>query len=836
MGAVNPTWRIVVVGGVLAAMLGVLGIRLWTVQVTGVEEYRARAENNQIRLVNTPAPRGDVFDRHGTLLAGTRPSLAVVVDMALVTDDTVELLASNLAAFLDQPEGSLLETFDGANSGAQLILARDLSEERALMLLEHREDFPGVAVIPQPVREYPGGDLAAHVLGYIGRPSAEDLERPDVKGNDVVGKAGVERFYDDVLRGTEGIVKYRVDADRTVLSKAGEQPPRPGSNLYLTIDAATQDRLQASLREGLALARRLEMEERELALEQQGTESRMAQAREEAVTAIREAAARAAEIAEAEEGSATEAPAQDELASLPNPADLTEGGVLGSLYDGLPLDRNGLCVPVQRLTLDGGQRTELSGTVERSIRLVNITEDRATERSAVLIVDGERFVIQEGDQLATTLRISGIEADRLIFTHSDKYCPVRAVGVVEDPRDGSIIAMASYPTYDPTAFVSGLTSEAWERLGTVNAFTNFAVQGLYAPASTFKVVAYMLAIEEGIYPLDRPIGDRVFGDAQPEEDIEFGVEQPPVDTLLPLTSDTDLYHCTGSLRFEFNDGSSQVYRDWKRAGHGQLDLHGALEASCDLYFWEIALRVWNERADADGINNENLWQEWARAFGFGEASQIDLPFEKQGLIPDRTWFRDEQRTDTGRVRATGPWVGGDLMNAVVGQGTVLVTPLQLANGFSAMVNGGTVWQPRVVDRITNQTGTVIDAHEPEALAEVGLAASTVTAFRNDLQQVVNGPRGTARRAFENFGDGVSLVGGKTGTAEIIKSDDDFAQVDTAWFVGVAPVFNPEYVVSVVVERGGSGGKVAAPIARQILQHLLNGPESVTPLEAGEQAD
>jgi cell division protein FtsI/penicillin-binding protein 2 len=833
---VTSTWRIVVVGGVLAAMLGVLGIRLWTLQITGVEGYRARAENNQIRLVNTPAPRGDVFDRHGTLLAGTRPSLAVVVDMALVTDDTVELLASNLAAFLDEPEEHLIETFDNANSGAQLILARDLSEERALMLLEHQEDFPGVAVIPQPVREYPGGDLAAHVLGYIGRPSAEDLERPDVKGNDVVGKAGVERFYDNELRGTEGIVKYRVDANRTVLSKAGEQSPRPGSNLYLTIDAATQGQLQDSLREGLALARRLEMEEREEALEQQGVESRMAQAREEAVADIREAAARAAEIAEAEEGAATEAPAQEELAELPSPDDLTEGGVLGSLYDGLPLDRNGLCVPVQRLTFDAGQRSELSGTVERSIRLVNITEGRASERSAVLIVDGERFVIQEGDQLATTLRVSGIELDRLILTHSDKYCPVRAVGVVEDPRDGSIIAMASYPTYDPTAFVSGLTSEEWERLGTANAFTNFAVQGLFAPASTFKVVAYMLAIEEGIYPLDRPIGDRVLGDAQPEEDVEFGVEQPPVDTLLPLTSDTDLYHCTGSLRFEFNDGSSQVYRDWKRSGHGQLDLHGALQASCDLYFWEIALRVWNERADADGIDNENLWQEWARAFGFGSASQIDLPFEKQGLIPDRTWFRDEQRADTGRVRATGPWVGGDLMNAVVGQGTVLVTPLQLANGFSAMVNGGTVWQPRVVDRITNQSGTVIDGRDPQALAKVDLAASTVTAFRNDLQQVVNGPRGTARRAFENFGDGVSLIGGKTGTAEIIKSEDDFSQVDTAWFVGVAPVFNPEYVVSIVVERGGSGGRVAAPIARQILQHLINGPESVTPLEAGERAD
>jgi penicillin-binding protein 2 len=563
----------------------------------------------------------------------------------------------------------------------------------------------------------------------------------------------------------------------------------------------------------------------------------MALARREAITAIREAAIRAAEIAEEDEDAASEAPARDELADLPRPDELEEGKVLGALYDGLPLDAAGVCVPVQRLAIESGERARLSGTVERSIRLVNITEGRVADRAAVIIVDGERFTPQEGDRFATTLRVTDIETDRVVLTHSDKYCPVRSVAVVQDPTDGSVIAMGSYPTYDPTAFVSGLTSEEWVRLGTQNAFTNFAVQGLFAPASTFKVVAYMLAIEEGIYPLDRPIEDRVLGGEQPEEeDVEFGTDQPPVETLLPLTSDTDLYHCTGSLRFEFNDGSSQVYRDWKRNGHGQLDLHGALEASCDLYFWEIALRVWNERADDEGINNENLWQEWARAFGFGEVSGVDLPFEKQGLIPDRTWFRDEQRAGTGRVRATGPWVGGDLMNAVVGQGTVLVTPLQLANGFSAMVNGGTVWQPQVVDRITNQSGTVIDPRDPIVLQQVDLDSRTVTAFRNDLQMVVNGSRGTARRAFETFGEGVSQVGGKTGTAEIIKSDDEVLQVDTAWFVGVAPVYNPEYVVSVVVERGGSGGKVAAPIARQILQHLVNGPGSVTPLEAGEQAD
>jgi penicillin-binding protein 2 len=468
-----------------------------------------------------------------------------------------------------------------------------------------------------------------------------------------------------------------------------------------------------------------------------------------------------------------------------------------------------------------------------------------SQRIAVVDIDGERFEVEEGDSFATTLRVIAITDDGIVVSHSDNWCPIRAVGVVENPNDGSIIAMASYPSFDPTAFVSGLTQSEWESLGTINAFSNFAVQGQYAPASTFKAVAYVLALEDGIYPLDRPEGDRILGDentgtAPPGE--ATGAEEEPVQPapsdsdLKPLTSDTDLYNCTGSLRFDFNDGSSQVYRDWKRNGHGQLDLHGALQASCDLYFWEISLRIWNERSDETGINNEDLWQEWARSFGFGTESGIDLPFEKPGLIPDRQWFREEQRTDTGRVRSTGPWVGGDLMNAVVGQGAVLVTPLQLANGFSAMLNGGTLWKPRVVSEIVDQEGNVVDENSKAIVQTIDMDPATVDALRRDFQQVVNGPIGTARNAFLRFGPNVLTVGGKTGTAEIIKAVEGVQQVDSAWFVGVAPVLSPEYVVTVVVERGGSGGRVAAPVARQVLQYILNGEFAVTPLEAGEDTD
>ncbi len=852
MGGVTSTWRLAGVGLVLAVMLGVLGLRLWTIQVTETDTYTAVAAQNLIRVVPTPAPRGDIFDRNGKLLAGTEASLAVVVDMGLVEDEFVEDLAQRLSAFLDQPAGDILERFDKANSGAQIILAEDLTEQQALTLLEHREDFPGVAVIPQPVREYPGGELAAQVLGYIGKPSEADLERPDVKGTDVVGKAGIERSYDDVLRGTEGVIKYQVDASRSVLQQLGEKQSTPGNNLILTIDSGIQGQLQESLEAGLGLARDLEMAERRKALESENGDIRTRLFL--ALEAKQLEAKRAAIEAAAAEASGEDVTATDEDSVDPDTViEIDEGKVLGSLYPGLPIDNDGVCVPVQRVEVGVGSRTLLSGINERTMRLEAVVQDRS-QRIAVVDIDGEQFEVEDGNSFATTLRVIAITDDAIVVSHSDKWCPVRAVGVVEDPTDGSIIAMASYPSFDPTSFVSGLTQAEWESLGTINAFTNFAIQGQYAPASTFKVVSYVLAMEEGIYPLDRPIDDRILGDenttttlpgdetggedgASEEEPEEEPAQPVPSDSeLKPLTSDTDEYLCTGSLRFEFNDGSSQVYRDWKRNGHGPLDLHGALQASCDLYFWEISLRIWNERSDESGINNEDLWQEWARSFGFGTETGIDLPFEKPGLIPDRQWFREEQRKDTGRVRPTGPWVGGDLMNAVVGQGAVLVTPLQLANGFSAMLNGGTLWRPRVVAEMVDQEGNVVDENPKSIIQTIDMEPGTVDALRRDFQQVVNGPIGTARSAFAGFGPQVWSVGGKTGTAEIIKAVEDVQEVDTAWFVGVTPVLSPEYVVTVVIERGGSGGKVAAPVARQVLQHIVNGEGAVTSLEAGEDMD
>ncbi|MGI9529739.1 MAG: penicillin-binding transpeptidase domain-containing protein, partial [Acidimicrobiia bacterium] len=540
----------------------------------------------------------------------------------------------------------------------------------------------------------------------------------------------------------------------------------------------------------------------------------------------------------------------DDVEAPPEEVTVDPVSVLGSLFPGLPIDDNGECLPVERVTVLEGEAGVLSGFEPRFMRVESIDEMNG-EKVATIRIGTDRYTVSDNESFGGTLQVLEVQDEQVIVYHRDKWCPVRSVGVVLDPNDGSVLAMGSYPAYDPSAFVDGLSNEQWESLGTVNAFQNFAVQGLYAPASTFKAVPYVLALENEYYPIDRGLGDKEVGEEATGDETSAATEEEPTaenptsdtqtdDVPQPLLTDTDEYSCSGEFRFQLGDGTVQTKRDWKwPQGHGPLDLHGALQASCDLYFWDMALRLWDERSDESGVDKENLLQVYSREFGFGTSSGVDLPFERDGLVPDRAWFRAEQQAESGRVRQDGSWVGGDLMDIAVGQGAMLSTPLQLANGYAAMVNGGTVWQPRVVSQVVDVDGEVIEEYSKFAINQVDLDPRTVRMLRQDLQQVVNNQdRGTARSAFADFGPNVEKVGGKTGTGEVIKAPrvEAFKQVDNAFFVGVAPINDPDYVVTVVVERGGSGGRVAAPVARQMLQYLLNGAEGVTELAPGLDAD
>ncbi|NND01905.1 MAG: hypothetical protein HKN91_03890, partial [Acidimicrobiia bacterium] len=545
-------WRIGALAIAFAALFGVLTLRMWSIQITSAAQYEEAAESNLIKFVDTPAPRGQIRDINGNLLADNRNARRAVIEGALVTRDAEDQLVRNLSAFSGLPEADIKALVDEARDrGDRIEVVAELTDEQVVFLSEHPEDFVGVRVVDTPVRVYVDGELAPDVIGYIGRPDADDLEKPGIKPTDVLGKAGVERQYDGVIRGKSGRIKYRINARGEILEQLGEELPSPGGTVFLTIDSDLQGILNSSLAQGLQLARELH--------------------------------------------------------------------------------REGGCVP----------------------------------------------------------------------SDEDPGCPVRAVGVVINPNNGAIVGMSSVPGFDPNIFVEGVSEDDWQRLNQQAVFNNFAIQGVYAPASTFKTVAYIAALEETIFPQE-------------------------------AQADADPYVCDGLLEFRFNDGSPQLYRDWLESGHGAVDLHGGLQASCDLYFWEIALKVWNGRnADFD----QDLLQQWARKFGYDRATGIDLPFERSGLIPDEDWFVTAQRETPLLVRDT-PWAGGDVMNIVIGQGSVLATPLQIANAYASMVNGGTVWQPRVVDRVEAADGTILE-NSQLAVSQIDMSDRTVALLRRDLQQVVN---------------------------------------------------------------------------------------------------
>ena len=344
----------------------------------------------------------------------------------------------------------------------------------------------------------------------------------------------------------------------------------------------------------------------------------------------------------------------------------------------------------------------------------------------------------------------------------------------------------------PTSILSSSspasTRSTFDGLNETKAFNNLAVSGLYPPASTFKAITYT---------------------AKLEENLPFPTEVEGVDG--------DLIHCDGTLVLdELADGSAQVKHDWYDPRNlGWLDIHGALSNSCNIYFWNVALGTYI--AYPQGSAKESILQDWATRVGYGHETGIDLTSEAPGIIPTRQLFEEWKeyqlenpdeppRLEPARLELASPWLGGDLMDFAIGQGAFTATPLQVASSYAVLVNGGKVMEPRVVRETIDAEGNVTPVERP-APVTVDIDPATRASLLADLGSVVNG--GTAAAAFSDFGEGVENVGGKTGTAQVSATRDNHA-----WFVGVAPLDNPKYVVAILIDEGGSGGQVAAPVARQ----------------------
>jgi len=354
----------------------------------------------------------------------------------------------------------------------------------------------------------------------------------------------------------------------------------------------------------------------------------------------------------------------------------------------------------------------------------------------------------------------------------------RGAVVVQKIDTGEIVAMISLPDFDPNQFISGISEFEFKKLNRNKAFNNFAIQGLYPPGSVFKVVAYWLALNEGIFP---------------DEASNYN----------------EYVNCDGSLSFGFDDGSKQVYEDWKPEGHGKVNLSEAMKQSCNVYFWDIALKIWRTFGNTD---SEAMLQEYSKQLGFSTFSNIDLPFEKAGVIPDRELFDDWKISKPELVRPEG-WLGGDLMNLIIGQGAITTTPIQVSNAYRTLLTGEKS-SPYLNSQNFNNEKT-----------NINISQEFISFLLDDLNLVTN-PGGTAYRSFQIMGENTFDIGGKTGTAQ---NPGDLN--NTSWFVGVDSISNPKYIVVTVVEEGGSGSAVAAPVSRRIIQHLLD--LDLTPVEFGE---
>ena len=351
--------------------------------------------------------------------------------------------------------------------------------------------------------------------------------------------------------------------------------------------------------------------------------------------------------------------------------------------------------------------------------------------------------------------------------------------VVLDIDTGEIVSMVSVPDFNPNKFVKGISGFDFKQLNRIEAFNNFAIQGLYPPGSVFKVVAYWLAENEGLFP--------------------EGVE-----------SRDNRIKCEGKLSFSFIDGSQQVYNDWKEDGHGNVNLSSAIQQSCNVYFWDIALKIWRTY---EGNPNESILQDYARDLGFGKLTEIDLPYEKAGIVPDRDLFEDWKISKPELVRPAG-WLGGDLMNLIVGQGAITTTPIQVANAYKTLLTGYTS-KPYLEKNIeVNSKSRNININE-----------DFINFLLNDLNLVTN-KNGTAYSAFEILGSKANDIGGKTGTAQNAGDKNN-----TSWFVGIDSISNPKFIIVTVVDEGGSGSAVAAPISRRVIQHLID--LELTPVKFGE---
>ncbi|GAA0970728.1 penicillin-binding protein 2 [Actinocorallia libanotica] len=390
-----------------------------------------------------------------------------------------------------------------------------------------------------------------------------------------------------------------------------------------------------------------------------------------------------------------------------------------------------------------------------------------------------------------------------------------AAGVVLEVETGKVVALASYPTYDPKVWTGGISQAEYDALlgpKRGEPLISRAIAGQFPPGSTFKISSLAAAVADG-YSLN------------------------------------GIYPCPGS----YNVGS-RAFTNFRSTPYPPMSLHRAIVVSCDTIFYRFAYEEWIRDGSTKPVPDpKDPMIKMARVFGFGTRTGIDLPGEAPGRIPDRDWKKsywestkeiDCKRAKTGypEIKDTGHaayltaiakencleghmWRAGDAANFSVGQGNVLVTPLQLARAYAAVANGGTLVVPQVAKAVVRPDGTVVREIKPERGTRLQVDKKTLDYMRKALAAVTT--EGTAAGVFGGFPMDKVHVAGKTGTAEA------YGYKDTAWFASFAPAKNPRYAVVAMVTDAGTGGTYAAPAVRKIYEAIYGFGDEPAALENGE---
>jgi len=419
---------------------------------------------------------------------------------------------------------------------------------------------------------------------------------------------------------------------------------------------------------------------------------------------------------------------------------------------------------------DGYRAGEIVG--QSGLEALLETHLRGSEGGRNLVVDVAGREIETLDEIApvpggrVVLTLDWdlqVAAEEGFFPATPEEEPKMGAAVVMDPRTGEVLAMVSRPSYDPNDFAGGIDTEVWDGLvgDPWKPLRNRAISGQYSPGSTYKAIVAIAGLSEG--------------EATMEETV----------------------FCPGYYRM-----GRRIYRCWKRGGHGDMNLVDALKFSCDVYFYQLGVKLGIDRI-----------AQYATKFGLGRLTGIDLPSEKPVLVPTKEW-KERARNEV--------WLKGETVSASIGQGYNLVTPLQLASMYSAIGNGGTLHRPMLIKSIENWDGLESRSWDTPAGQKIEVSKEVLDQVLTGLIAVVEGERGTGGRARVK---GVE-VAGKSGTTQVVSLD--FVEGlkreeipvryrDHALFVAFAPARNPEITVAVLVEHAGAGGgSVAAPIAQRIL--------------------